>query len=73
MDREPAVIVAGVTAVLTAVVAVVVAWLPVSDDQQAALLGLVGAAAPIIAGLVIRGKVYSPSTVQAITEGTTTT
>lgn len=69
-EREPAVLVAGITALLTALVAVLVTWLPISDDQQAALLGLVGAAAPVIAGLVTRGRVYSPSTVAQITAGT---
>jgi hypothetical protein len=36
---------------------------PVSDDQQAAIRGLVAVLAPLVAGLVIRQFVWSPNSV----------
>lgn len=63
MYKEPAAIVGAATGVVTAVLAIVVAFgVDLSDDQQKAILGIVAAVAPIVAGIVIRGKVFSPAT-----------
>ncbi len=64
MRTEPAVIVAATTAVAVAVVGLLVAFgVPMTEDQQAAVLGVVGALAPIVAGVVTRHFVYAPATV----------
>ena len=55
MKREPLLTVAAVTAVATALLGLGVAFgLPVSDDQQAAILAAVAAVAPIVVGLIAR-------------------
>jgi hypothetical protein len=57
-SREPAVVIGTVTSVVTAVLALVVAFgLELTDDQRNAILGVVGAAAPIVAALLVRPKV----------------
>lgn len=65
METEPSVIVGSLTAAATAVIALVVAFgADLTQDQQSALLGVVAVAAPIIASIVIRGKVWSPESAQ---------
>lgn len=67
LRTEPAVIVGAITAGATAVIALLVAFgVDLTAEQQAAVLGVVAVAAPVIAGLVIRGRVYAPATVDAI-------
>ncbi len=67
MNREPAAIVASVTGAATAIIALVVAFgLDLTADQQTAILGVVAVAAPLIAGVVIRSKVFAPATVADI-------
>lgn len=66
-QREPAVSVGLILTAITSLFAVGVAFgLPITDDQQTAILGLVAAVAPIVAAVLIRGKVYSPATVDRI-------
>ncbi|MFF3853694.1 hypothetical protein [Micromonospora sp. NPDC002575] len=61
---EPLLTVGGVTAAGAAVLSLLVAFgLPVSDDQQTALLGLVAVLAPLVVAVLARGRVYSPATV----------
>lgn len=58
VSTEPAITVASITAVVAAVIGLLVAFgVDLSDDQQKAILGLVAVAAPIVAGVLIRGKV----------------
>lgn len=67
MATEPATIVGTITAAATAVIALLVAFgLDLSDEQQQAILGVVAVAAPVIAAVVIRGKVYAPKTAQEV-------
>lgn len=67
MNREPATIIASITGAATAIIALVVAFgLDLSTDQQTAILGVVAVAAPLIAGVVIRSKVFAPATVADI-------
>lgn len=55
---EPAVTVGTVTAAVAAVVSLLVAFgVELSQDQQVAILGLVAVVAPVLVGLVVRGKV----------------
>lgn len=62
MSNEPAVTVASVTAVVAALIGLLVAFgLDVSKEQTAAILGLVAVAGPIVAGLVTRTKVTPTS------------
>jgi hypothetical protein len=69
-SREPAMKVAGYTAIgtfATALIGTLVAFgVDMSPVQQAAVLGLVGAAlavAPLVSGWFTRGEVYAPATV----------
>lgn len=58
MNREPLLSVATVTAAVSAVLALLVAFgLDVTEDQQNAILGAVAVIAPIVVGLLARGKV----------------
>ncbi|TDC81915.1 hypothetical protein E1193_13515 [Micromonospora sp. KC606] len=61
---EPLITVGTVTAGVTALIALLVAFgLPVSDDQQTAILGVVAVVAPLVVSTWGRGRVYSPATV----------
>ncbi|MER5703467.1 hypothetical protein ABT023_16200 [Micromonospora sp. NPDC002296] len=65
--REPLFTVGGITAGVTASIALGVAYgLPVTDAQQTAILGLVAVLAPLIVAVVARGRVYSPATVRGL-------
>lgn len=65
MSTEPATIVGSITAAATAIIALLVAFgMDLTQDQQNAILGVVAVAAPVIAAVIIRGKVYAPKTVQ---------
>lgn len=58
MKSEPAITVASITAVVAAVIGLLVAFgIDLSDDQQKAILALVAVAGPVVAGFVTRGKV----------------
>jgi hypothetical protein len=67
---EPLAGVAGVTALATAVLALIVAFgVPVDNDQQAAILGVLAVAGPVVTGLVGRGRVFAPRTVAKMLQG----
>lgn len=58
MKNEPAVTVASLTAVVTALLALLTAFgLNLSQDQTAAILGVVAVLAPLVSGFITRGKV----------------
>lgn len=58
MHKEPAAIIGTATAVVSALIALLVAFgVDVSEDQQTAIIGAVVVLAPIVAGLLIRSKV----------------
>lgn len=58
MNREPVLTTAAVAAVITALVALLKSFgVPISDDMAIALVGVVGAAGPMVAAFVARGKV----------------
>lgn len=58
MTREPLLTRASWVALVTAVIAVAVAFgLPLSDEQQKALIGLAGVLSPIAAAVWARGQV----------------
>lgn len=64
MKSEPSVIVGTVTAFVTALIGLLVAFgLDITEDQKNAILGMTAVLAPIIAAVIIRGKVFSPATV----------
>ncbi|MGI8475748.1 MAG: hypothetical protein ACR2OO_05190 [Thermomicrobiales bacterium] len=66
MNTEPSIIIGGIRAMATALLAVWAAFGGSLDDtQRQAILGLIAVVAPIIASVVIRGKVFSPHSVQA--------
>lgn|SRR4051812_339263 len=63
---EPLAKVGAVTAFVVAAIALGVAYgLPVSNDQQAAILGIIAPLAAIITAVWGRLKVWSPATVRA--------
>ncbi|MFG1898705.1 hypothetical protein ACGFIP_32325 [Micromonospora zamorensis] len=65
---EPLFTVGALTAAVTTVLALLVAFgLPISDDQQAAILGVVAVAGPLVVAALARGRVYSPATVARLT------
>lgn len=58
MNREPLLTKASWVALVTAVIAVAVAFgLPLSDEQQKALIALAGVLAPVAAAVWARGQV----------------
>lgn len=58
MKREPAITVGAISAAVAAVLALLVAFgIPVTEEQQTAILGVVAAIGPIVTGLLIRRKV----------------
>ncbi len=61
---EPLVTVGAVTAAASAALALVAAFgLNLTEDQRAAILGVVGVAAPFVVAWIGRRRVYSPATV----------
>jgi hypothetical protein len=64
---EPLITVGAITAGVTAVLALLVAFgLSLSADQQAAILGVVAVVAPLVVSLVGRGRVWSPASVARV-------
>lgn len=64
MNREPSVIIGAISAAVAAVLVLVVSFgLHITDDQQSAILGVIGPVGLLIAAAVIRGRVYAPATV----------
>lgn len=58
MKSEPAVTVATLASVITALIALLAAFgLNVSDDQQKAIIAFVGVVAHVVAGFITRSKV----------------
>ena len=63
-SSEPLFGIASMTAVATALIALLVAFgLPISADQQTAILGVVAVLAPLVVAVAGRSRVYSPATV----------
>ena len=58
MTREPLITVATITAAVSAVLALLVAFgIDLTGEQQTAILGVVAVAAPLVVGVVARRKV----------------
>ena len=67
MRQEPAVLIGQVTALVAAVLVLLrVFGVPLSEEQQSAIRGLVAVLAPLVAGLLIRQHVYAPATVERL-------
>lgn len=65
MKTEPLITVASITALVAAIVGLVVAFgVDLSDDQQTAILGFAAVAAPLVVGFVARRKVSPASKVE---------
>ncbi len=68
MNREPAAIIGTITAAVTAILALLVAFgLDIEPEQQAAILGVIAVIAPVVATLITRSAVFAPATVQELT------
>jgi uncharacterized membrane protein len=64
-SKEPAAIIGIVGTVVAAALMLLKSFgVDITDDQQNAIRALVGALAPIVVGLIIRGFVWSPNSVQ---------
>ena len=64
---EPLHSVAGITAAASEVLALVVSiGFDLTTDQQVAIIGVVAVLAPLLVGIVARGKVFSPDAVARI-------
>ena len=69
MNREPVAIIGALTAAVAAVLGLLVAFgLPITEEQQSAILAAIGPVAALIVGaaFLIRSKVYAPATVEKI-------
>lgn len=67
---EPLLSVGSITAVISALLALVTAFgLDLSPEQQTAILGVAAVLAPLAVALVGRSKVFSPATVARIRDG----
>lgn len=72
LSREPAAVTATITALVAALITLVVAFgLDLTKEQEVAIIGITAVLAPIIAGLITRTKVSPASTVvaQSVTSG----
>lgn len=64
---EPLLSVGSITAGVTTLIALVVAFgLPLSGDQQTAILGVVAVVAPLVVSVVGRSRVWSPASVARV-------
>jgi hypothetical protein len=62
---EPLLKVGALTTVATAAIALAVAYnLPVTEGQRAAIIGFVGAFAPLVVAVIARRTVWSPASVR---------
>lgn len=62
---EPLITVGTITALVTTGLALLVAFgIPVSDDRQAAILGVIGVVAPLVVMAIGRARVFAPATVR---------
>jgi hypothetical protein len=69
LQTEPAQLIGYITAAVSAAIALLVAFgVDLTDDQTAAILGIVAVAAPIISGIITRSKVYAPASVEKIAD-----
>lgn len=67
MQTEPARIIGLVSAAVASILALLIAFgVGLSEEQVAAVLGVIAGAGPLVTALVIRGKVYAPATVKRI-------
>lgn len=70
MDTQPVVTAGWISAAAGAVLALITAFWPnLTQDQTAAILGVVAIAAPVISAYVSRQWAYSPATVRTLTKG----
>lgn len=66
MTNEPAVTIGSISAATAALLGLAIAFgVPLSDDQRVAILGAIAAVAPLVVGLLIRGKVTPAGNVLA--------
>ena len=69
LASEPARLIGLITAAVSSVLALLVALgLPISEELTIAILGLIGGLGPIVAGVLIRARVYAPDTVENLVQ-----
>lgn len=68
MAKEPSAIIGAVSAAVSAILALLVAFgLDLSPDQQSAILTVIATVGSLVVGFTVRGQVYSPNAVERIT------
>lgn len=68
MKSEPARVIGLITAAVTSILALLVAFgVNLSDGQTVAILGVIAGISPLASAFLIREKVFSPETVEKIT------
>ncbi|MGI8403804.1 MAG: hypothetical protein ACR2OE_03380 [Thermomicrobiales bacterium] len=66
LSKEPSAIIGTVVAIVTAILALLIAYgFDVSQQQQSAILGVTAVIAPLVAAIIIRGNVFSPASAAA--------
>ncbi len=69
LTTEPAITIGAVTAVIGAIISLLVALgLDISNEVQNALLGLIAVGAPLVSAILTRARVYSPAYVDDLLE-----
>lgn len=69
MQREPSILIGGITAFVTALIGLLVAFgLDIDQQQQTAILGMTAVLAPAVASIVIRFRVFSPATTERLVD-----
>jgi hypothetical protein len=66
LETEPAAIIGWVTGILTLILNAVVIAVPMDANLTATLVSLITFVAPVVAGYLIRQKVFAPDTVKYI-------
>ena len=66
-NTEPALSTGSITAAVTAILALLVAYgFDISQEQQVAILGVVAVIAPIVVAVITRSQVFSPASTARI-------
>lgn len=69
LGSEPARLIGAITTAVSSVLALLVALgLPISQELTIAILGLIAGLGPIVAGALIRSRVYAPDTVNELVQ-----
>lgn len=67
MNREPSITLGAVATAVASALALLIAFgVDLTKDQQVAILGVIAAVGPLVAGIAIRFKVFAPANVAVV-------